>query len=71
MEHFLFFKPESSRTWWYVSCEKIQNFSSIFLILCLQGHKITGTWVVNTTIVISDSQKNCWDFLHIKFETEC
>ena len=50
---FLPFNPEFSNfvaNWQYESYEKIQNFSSISLKLCLLGQKNTGTWGVNNTI---------------------
>ena len=36
--------------WWHKSDGKIQNFSLIYLNLCLLGQNHTGTWGVNITI---------------------
>ena len=49
---FYLFKPEISMldNKRYVSHDKIQNFNSITLILCLVDHKNTGTWGVNNNI---------------------
>ena len=40
--------------------DKIRNFSSISLKLCLLDHKNTGTWGVNNTLVPQDKNlPNC------------
>ena len=52
--NFLFFKLDFSNLgvhWLYVSHDKIQNFNSISLKLCLLDQKNTGTWGVNNIIV--------------------
>ena len=48
---FLNFSNQSFQIWWLKvwTFEKIQNFSSISLKLCLLGPKHIGTWGVNTT----------------------
>ena len=38
---------------WYVSQDKIQNFSSIFPKVCLLGQKYSGTLSVKNTIAIN------------------
>ena len=52
---FLFFELDFSNfgvNWRYVSHDKIPNFNSISLKLCLLDQKNTGTWGVNNTIGI-------------------
>ena len=56
LRKFLFFKLDFSilvDNQRCVSQGKIQNFSSISQKLCLLGEKYTGTWAVNTTIVLT------------------
>ena len=53
----------SQLVWWTISnmiiMEKIQNFSSISLKLCLSGQKIKWTLGVNTTIVCIHYNTDC------------
>ena len=50
-----FFSSQMFKIWWQISSievRKTQNFSSVSLKLWLLGQKNTGTWGVNTILII-------------------